>query len=154
MPLSLLAATGVPKAFLGLVKEPFPSPTAWHTLLSCHSWELAFIALLGGNCELACIFPVKCSDLTASHCRFQENGYNIPVPTLPDVKGCVEHVGFLQFIQLHLGIAHLVVHTFQLIIQLQLLPLELTVLLLIPLSKSKTRCAECWLLDQSSSSMG
>lgn len=52
--------------------------------------------------------------------------------SLPDVEGGVEDVGLLQAVQLNLAVSHLVVHTLQLVIQLQLLPLELTVLLLVP----------------------
>lgn len=52
--------------------------------------------------------------------------------SLPDVEGGVEDVGLLQAVQLDLAVSHLVVHTLQLVIQLQLLPLELTVLLLVP----------------------
>lgn len=48
------------------------------------------------------------------------------------MEGGVEDVGLLQAVQLHLAVAHLVVHTLQLVVQLQLLPLELTVLFLVP----------------------
>lgn len=58
------------------------------------------------------------------HCTLQ--------PSLPDVKSCIKDVGFLQLVQLHLGITHLVFYALQLIIQLQLLSLKFTVFPLIP----------------------
>lgn len=61
---------------------------------------------------------------------------------LPDVKGRVKDIGFLQLVQLHLGITHLVFHTLQLIIQLQLLSLEFTIFPLIPVS-SKVATEGC-----------
>lgn len=60
-------------------------------------------------------------------------------PALPDVEGGVEDVGFLQLVQLDLGVTHLVVHAFQLVVQLQLLPLELAVFLLVPPKETKHR---------------
>lgn len=51
---------------------------------------------------------------------------------VPDVKGCIEDVGLLQSIELNLAVAHLIVDTLKLIIQLQLLPFKLAVLLLVP----------------------
>lgn len=62
-------------------------------------------------------------------------------PALPDVEGRVEHVGFLQLVQLYLGVPHLVVHAFQLVVQLQLLPLELAVFLLVPSKETESRWA-------------
>lgn len=53
---------------------------------------------------------------------------------VPDVKCGVEDVGLFQTIQLDLAVTHLVVHALQLVIQLQLLPFKLAVLLLVPLS--------------------
>lgn len=64
-------------------------------------------------------------------------------PALPDVEGCIEDIGFLQLVQLHLGVAHLVFHALQLIVQLQLLSLEFTVLPLVPAS-SKGAAEGCW----------
>lgn len=48
------------------------------------------------------------------------------------MKSCIENVGFLQSVQLNLAVAHLVVHAFQLVVELQLLPFKLAVLLLVP----------------------
>lgn len=63
-------------------------------------------------------------------------------PALPDVEGCIKDVGFLQLVQLHLGVTHLVFHTLQLIVQLQLLSLKFTVFPLIPVS-SKVAIEGC-----------
>lgn len=63
-------------------------------------------------------------------------------PALPDVEGRIKDVSFLQLVQLHLGITHLVFHTLQLVIQLQLLSLKFTVFLLIPVS-SKVATESC-----------
>ncbi|KAL0597695.1 Cyclin N-terminal domain-containing protein 1 [Plecturocebus cupreus] len=49
-----------------------------------------------------------------------------------DVEGRIKDVGFLQLVQLHLGITHLVFDALQLIIQLQLLSFKFTVFSLIP----------------------
>lgn len=48
------------------------------------------------------------------------------------MKRCVENVCLLESIQLNLAVTHLVVDALQLVVQLQLLPFELTVLLLVP----------------------
>lgn len=53
---------------------------------------------------------------------------------VPDMKSRIENVCFLESIQLNLAVTHLVVDAFQLIVQLQLLPFELAVLLLVPCS--------------------
>lgn len=59
------------------------------------------------------------------------------VSCVPDVKRGIEDVGLLQTVQLNLAVTHLVVDTFQLIVQLQLLPFELAVLLLVPLCRQR-----------------
>lgn len=60
---------------------------------------------------------------------------------VPDVKCGVKDIGLFQAIQLNLAVAHLVVNTLQLIVQLQLLPFELAVFFLIPSSaKVKSDC--------------
>ena len=56
-------------------------------------------------------------------------------PFLPNVEGCIKDVGFLQLVQLHLGITHLVFYTLQLIIQFQLLSFKFTVFPLIPVNR-------------------
>lgn len=56
---------------------------------------------------------------------------------LPDVKCGVEDVGLFQPIELNLAVTHLVVNALQLIIQLQLLPFKLAVLLLVPFSAKR-----------------
>lgn len=56
---------------------------------------------------------------------------------VPDVKCGVEDVGLFQAIQLNLAVAHLVVHTLQLVVQLQLLPFEFAVFFLIPSSANQ-----------------
>lgn len=48
------------------------------------------------------------------------------------MKGGVKDVRFLQAVQLSLAVAHLIIDTLQFIVQLQLLPFKLAVLLLIP----------------------
>ena len=51
---------------------------------------------------------------------------------VPDVEGGIEDIGFLELVQLDLGVAHLVLHTLEFVIQLQLLPFKLTILPLVP----------------------
>lgn len=48
------------------------------------------------------------------------------------MEGRIEDIGFLELVQLHLGIAHLVLYTLELIIQLQLLPFKFTIFSLVP----------------------
>ena len=48
------------------------------------------------------------------------------------MEGGIEDIGFLELVQLDLGVAHLVLHTLEFIIQLQLLPFKLTILPLVP----------------------
>lgn len=48
------------------------------------------------------------------------------------MKRCIENICFLKSIQLNLTVTHLVVDALQLIIQLKLLPLKLTILFLVP----------------------
>lgn len=56
---------------------------------------------------------------------------------VPDVKRSIEDVGLFQTIKLNLAVTHLVVHALQLIVQLQLLPFKLAVLLLVPFSTKR-----------------
>lgn len=62
---------------------------------------------------------------------------------LPDVKCGVEDVGLFQAIELNLAVTHLVVNTLQLIVQLQLLPFKLAVLLLVPFGTKKAVEKRC-----------
>lgn len=41
-----------------------------------------------------------------------------PLPSLPDMEGRIEDIGFLELVQLHLGIPHLVLYTLELVVQL------------------------------------
>lgn len=59
------------------------------------------------------------------------------VSCVPDVERGIEDVSLLQAVQLNLAVTHLVVDTLQLIVQLQLLPFELAVLLLVPLCRHR-----------------
>lgn len=68
---------------------------------------------------------------------------------IPDVKCGIEDIGLLQSIQLNLAVTHLVVNTFQFIIQLQLLPFKLTILLLVAFSTKRWERTQ--LLDSLSS---
>lgn len=67
------------------------------------------------------------------------------VSFVPDVKRGIKDVGLFQAIQLNLAVAHLIVNTLQLIVQLQLLPFKLAVLFLIPsrAKKKKTGKPNC-----------
>lgn len=56
---------------------------------------------------------------------------------VPDVESGIEDISLLQTVQLDLAVTHLVVDTLQLIVQLQLLPFELAVLLLVPLFREQ-----------------
>lgn len=50
------------------------------------------------------------------------------------MEGRIEDIGFLELVQLHLGIPHLVLYTLELVVQLQLLPFKFTVFPLVPVS--------------------
>ena len=60
------------------------------------------------------------------------------------MEGCIEDIGLLELVQLHLGIPHLVLHTLELGVQLQLLPFKFTIFPLVPGSHQGSRKEGLW----------